>query len=303
MAAEVDTRIQQEVRDVTRIERIGAHSHIRGLGLDDALEPRNVSQGMVGQQQARKAAGVVLKMIQEGRIAGRAILLAGQPGTGKTAIAMGMAQALGADTPFTTIAGSEIFSLEMSKTEALTQAFRRSIGVRIMEETEIIEGEVVEVQVDEPSAGSGGEKVGRITLRTTEMETVYDLGAKMIEALTKEKVSAGDVITIDKASVKISRLGRSFTRSRDYDAMGAQTRFVQCPEGELQKRKEVVHVVSLHEIDVINSRSQGFLALFAGDTGEIKDEVREQIDTKVAEWREAPCTFTTTLQWHQNENV
>ncbi len=101
-----------------------------------------------------------------------------------------------------------------------------------------------------------------------------------------------------------------------------QTRFVQCPEGELQKRKEVVHVVSLHEIDVINSRSQGFLALFAGttlvysvrlpccrgllqvvyssspcilgcalypgagDTGEIKSEIRDQIDGKVAEWRE-----------------
>jgi DNA helicase TIP49 (TBP-interacting protein) len=42
-----------------------------------------------------------------------------------------MAQSLGPDTPFTSIAGSEIFSLEMSKTEALTQAFRRSIGVRI----------------------------------------------------------------------------------------------------------------------------------------------------------------------------
>ena len=65
-----------------------------------------------------------------------------------------------------------------------------------------------------------------------------------------------------------------------------QTKFVQCPEGELQKRKEVVHTVSLHEIDVINSRSQGFLALFSGDTGEIKGEVREQINTKVAEWRE-----------------
>lgn len=47
------------------------------------------------------------------------------------------------NTPFTTIAGSEIFSLEMSKTEALTQAFRRSIGVRIMEESEIIEGTCV----------------------------------------------------------------------------------------------------------------------------------------------------------------
>jgi len=37
---------------------------------------------------------------------------------------------------------------------------------------------------------------------------------------------------------------------------------------------------------VINSRTQGFLALFTGDTGEIRAEVREQIDTKVAEWRE-----------------
>merc|ERR1719272_1322653 len=142
---------------------------------------------MVGQAQARKAAGVVVKMIKEGRMSGRAVLLAGPPGTGKTAIAMGIAQALGEDTPFTTIAGSEIFSLEMSKTEALTQAFRRSIGVRIMEETEIIEGEVVEVQVDEPAAGTGGEKVGRLTLRTTEMETVYDLGAKMINGLQAEK--------------------------------------------------------------------------------------------------------------------
>ena len=28
------------------------------------------------------------------------------------------------------------------------------------------------------------------------------------------------------------------------------------------------------------------MALFGGDVGEIKGEVREQIDTKVAEWRE-----------------
>lgn len=34
--------------------------------------------GLYGQ-----AAGIVLKMIQEGKIAGRAVLLAGQPGTGK----------------------------------------------------------------------------------------------------------------------------------------------------------------------------------------------------------------------------
>ena len=280
----INTNVQ-EVKELTRIERIGAHSHIRGLGLDDALEARRSSQGMVGQLQARRAAGVITRMIKEGKIAGRSILLAGQPGSGKTAIAMGIAHALGEDTPFTAMSASEIFSLEMSKTEALTQAFRQSIGVRIMEETEIIEGEVVEIEIDRPTGGAA-DQTGRVTLRTTEMETVYDLGKKMIESFDEQKISAGDVITIDKATGKIARLGKSFTKSKDYDAMGPQTRFVQVPEGELQKRKEVVHVVSMHEVDVINSRQQGFLALFAGDTGEIKPEVREQIDTKVAEWRE-----------------
>jgi RuvB-like protein 2 len=96
-----------ELRDITKMERIGlhyrtlppfpfrltksagAHSHIRGLGLDDRLEPRANSQGMVGQAKARKAAGMILKMVQEGRIAGRAMLFAGPPSTGKTAIALG----------------------------------------------------------------------------------------------------------------------------------------------------------------------------------------------------------------------
>lgn len=57
-----------EIKDLTRIERIGAHSHIRGLGLDDALEARKVSQGMVGQVNARKAAGVVRARIRDATI-------------------------------------------------------------------------------------------------------------------------------------------------------------------------------------------------------------------------------------------
>ena len=99
------------------------------MGLNDSLEPRSSGQGLVGQKKARKALGLVYKMIKEGKIAGRAILIGGQPGTGKTALALGLARSLGQETPFNMISGSEIFSLEMSKTESLTQAFRRSIAV------------------------------------------------------------------------------------------------------------------------------------------------------------------------------
>ncbi|KAJ4859077.1 uncharacterized protein Triagg1_6518 [Trichoderma aggressivum f. europaeum] len=283
MAAPIVT--VSESKDLRGLNLIAAHSHIRGLGVDaTSLEPRAASQGLVGQEKARKAAAVILQMIKEGKIAGRAVLIAGPPSTGKTAIATGMAQSLGADVPFTTLASSEIFSLEMSKTEALTQAFRKSIGVRIKEESEIMEGEVVEIQIDRSVTGSA--KQGKLTIKTTDMEAVYDMGAKMIDAMTKERVMAGDIISIDKSSGKITKLGRSYARSRDYDAMGVDTKFLQCPDGELQRRKEVVHTVTLHEIDVINSRTQGFLALFSGDTGEIRSEIRDQINTKVGEWKE-----------------
>lgn len=48
-----------EVKDLYRLERVGAHSHVRGLGLDDALEARPASQGLVGQARARRSAGIV----------------------------------------------------------------------------------------------------------------------------------------------------------------------------------------------------------------------------------------------------
>ena len=55
----LNTKVE-DVKDITRIERISAHSHIRGLGLDDTLEARKISQGLVGQKEARKGAGIIL---------------------------------------------------------------------------------------------------------------------------------------------------------------------------------------------------------------------------------------------------
>lgn len=46
---------------------------------------------------------------------------------------------------------------------SFSQAFRKAIGVRIKEETEIIEGEVVEVEIDRPEAGGVAKTVSTCT--------------------------------------------------------------------------------------------------------------------------------------------
>ena len=231
-----NTSIQFQSNNITtttkaKLERIGAHSHIRhGLGLNALLEPLPNST-LIGQHKARRAMGIVAQMIKASPAGGRSVLLAGPPSTGKTALAMALSQELrqgdqsnnstrsgraiaNADegkngkTPFTSLSAPQVFSLEMSATEVLTQAIRQSMGVQIEEETEIICGEVVELQMDttlNTASGSAGKysKTGRLTLCTTEMETVYDLGTKMMDMLRKEKVTAGDVIQIDKGSGKV----------------------------------------------------------------------------------------------------
>uniref|UniRef100_A0A1I8BNB9 RuvB-like helicase n=1 Tax=Meloidogyne hapla TaxID=6305 RepID=A0A1I8BNB9_MELHA len=254
-----------EIRNISKIERIGAHSHITGLGLKENYEPLDIADGMVGQHSARKAAGLIVKMIKDGHIAGRALLIVGNPGTGKTAVAMAISKSVGEDTPFVSISASEVYSM-------------------------VLKGEVVQVEIDRPATGVGP-KVGKLTLKTTDMEAIYDIGNKMTESLIKERITSGDVIQIDKATGKITKIGRSISKSKDYDALGPQVKLVPCPSGEIQSRMEIVNTISLHDIDTINSQgeflgSHGYMAVFSGDTGEIRSEVREQINKKVIEWRE-----------------
>lgn len=78
----------EEVQSNTKSIRISSHSHVKGLGLDEAGTAVELSGGLVGQQAAREGCGIIVEMIKLKKMAGRALLLAGPPGTGKTAIAL-----------------------------------------------------------------------------------------------------------------------------------------------------------------------------------------------------------------------
>lgn len=75
-----------------------------------------------------QACGVVVDLVKSRKFSGRALLLVGAPGTGKTALALAISQELGAKVPFCPMVGSEVYSTEVKKTEVLAEAFRRAIG-------------------------------------------------------------------------------------------------------------------------------------------------------------------------------
>lgn len=106
----------EEVQSTAKGTRVSAHTHIKGLGLDPHTGTASpIGSGLVGQEKAREACGLVVDLIRSRKMAGRALLLAGAPGTGKTALALGIAQELGPKVPFCPMVGSEVFSSEVKK--------------------------------------------------------------------------------------------------------------------------------------------------------------------------------------------
>ena len=250
----------EEVVSTTKKERIAAHSHVKGLGLETSGKAKQSCDGFVGQEKAREAAGIVVELIKAKKMAGRALLFAGPPGTGKTALALGIAKELGPKVPFCPMVGSEVFSAEIKKTEVLMENFRRAIGLRIKENKEVYEGEVTELRAEETDnpLGGYGKSISHvvITLKSVKGSKQLKLDAAIYESLEKEKVSIGDVIYIEATSGAVKRVGRSDAYVGDHDLEADE--YVPLPKGDVHKKKEIVQDVTLHDLDVANAKpSQG----------------------------------------------
>ncbi|KAF2760632.1 TIP49-domain-containing protein [Pseudovirgaria hyperparasitica] len=248
-----------EVKGNPRENRTAAHSHIKGLGLRPDGRAEGSTSGFVGQTAAREACGVVVDLIRAKKMSGRAVLLAGGPGTGKTALAMAVSQELGTKVPFCPIVGSEIYSTEVKKTEALMENFRRAIGLRVRETKEVYEGEVTELTPEEAENPLGG--YGRtishllITLKAAKGTKKLRLDPSIYEAIQKERVRIGDVIYIEANTGAVKRVGRSDAYSTEFDLEAEE--YVPIPKGDVHKKKEIVQDVTLHDLDIANARPQG----------------------------------------------
>lgn len=267
--------------------RVGFHTHIRGLGLDEKGRAKKVADGLVGQEEAREALGLVVEMVREGRMAGRGVLIVGPPGTGKTALAIALAKELGEDTPFVALGGSEIMG-SPRKSEVLMQAMRRAIGIRIKEKRKVYEGVVKNLKFKmvrhpyNPYVKVPREAI--ITLETEDDEKELRADEEIAYQLLQLGIRRGDVIAIDADTGRVYKIGRA--KSKEEESSGIKLiKETELPKGPVFKETEVVHTLTLHDLDTYYAAQQAPLSLLADFGPEsVSDEVRKQVDKLVSEW-------------------
>ena len=289
-------KIQSETKSnkTANTQSVAPHSHIKGLGLEQDGRAIEIAAGFTGQTKAREAAGLIVDLVKARKMSGRAVLLAGPSGTGKTAIALAMSQELGVKVPFCPIVASEVYSAEVKKTEVLAESVRKAIGIKVREVKEVYEGEVTELKVHEtnnvPVNGTSISHVS-ITLKTNKGTKTLKLDPSIYDSLRKAKVRVGDVIYIESNSGAVKRLGRSDAFRAEYDLEAEE--YVPVPKGDVHKKREVIQNVTLHDLDFANARPQAGSDVVAlvgsmlrGKKSEMTEKLRGEVNRVVNDYIE-----------------
>ncbi|AFP65429.1 ruvb-like protein 2 (nucleomorph) [Chroomonas mesostigmatica CCMP1168] len=257
------------------------YSHIKGLGVCRFINCRYNSQGFVAQKELKRVATIFLQTINDQNFYTKGLILAGSSGTGKTSLAIAFSFSLNTQIPFININGSEIYSNIVSKIEIITQNIRKSIGATFFEESLLIEGEIVKIQIHSKTNNKKSITWGSITIKNRELQNIYEIGPNVLKKILNEKLEKGDKIKIDKTNGSIHSCKKFEKKCAPENTSPTIKHNLS---SSLEKHKITEHFITLHELDLLNSAGKAMLTIFSEKKIEINKHTRDKIDKIILNW-------------------
>lgn len=163
---------------------------------------------------------------------------------------------------------NEVVSNGVIDDDKMEKVIRSTTRVTIKEHLRIVEGEVTALSSD------------RVTLKTQDMESEFEIGLRMRKQFVNERIAVGDVVKIYKENCYVKRLGRASNigKSTEFEMLPV----VAVPEGECIKLEAVESEVTLDELDILNANENGEEFLY---TNCLADKyIKEEVNKKVCKW-------------------
>ncbi|MGB9828350.1 MAG: RuvB-like domain-containing protein, partial [Thermosphaera sp.] len=175
--------------------------------------------------------------------------------------------------------------------EILMEAVRKALGVRLTERRLVYEGVVKNIVIRRAKHPLVPYLVvpreAKITLATRDEEVTLTVPEEVTQQIVELGVRKGDVIWIDAQTGRVHREGRvrEFQDVKTYDV--ETRRIVEAPSGPVKKEKEIVNVLTLHDLDVYVAAQRSLVSIFGFTLErEIPSEARKQVDETVRKWIE-----------------
>lgn len=168
-------------------------------------------------------------------------------------------------------------------------------GLRVKETKEVYEGEVTELtpaEAENPLSGYG-KTISHVvvSLKTVKGTKQLRLDPSIYESIQKERITVGDIIYIEANTGSVKRVGRSDAYATEFDLEAEE--YVPLPKGDVHKKKEIIQDVTLHDLDMANSKPQGgqdvmsvMGQLVKGKRTEVTDKLRGEINKVVDKYIE-----------------
>ena len=232
-------------------DHITWHSHIKNLGFEKTKLTDKYYNGIVGQLNVRNACNILKEKIKKNFFFDKVVLFSGPLGSGKTALALGLAKEIGKNIPFYMISGSELSALKSKKLQFLIESIRKSVGIRIFEKSEFYEGQVVDIITERNRNGNhfGFESV-IVGLKTNESGIRVKLFDSLCKKFFSSKIKIGDIIKIDPIFSKIEKYG-NFNKNNLFKKVKEKENITTFPHGKVFKKKRQIKELTLSDLDFI----------------------------------------------------